>query len=295
VANVIVVIEEQDAEPRPASIEALGLARRISSRLGATLAAAVILPAPPHYGENDLIARLAAHGADKVLLLIDRHAGDDVRWDTHGPSLSKMVELVPSALILFAATSFGRELAPRLAAKVGAALLTRGWMEVEEDGMRLLEGTEESARRIELFEGELEFPVVATIPGGRYEPAYGDEEAEVEVVYIEDHPIELEKLEDETDPAATARVMHAPGAPPPAAFALAKALGGETRSSAALPEELLEIHLGSPAPDARVIISVGPGADTDPAADFAFLGPLGSSKSMNELAEGLVARLKELA
>jgi electron transfer flavoprotein alpha subunit len=297
VANIVVIVEQHEGRPLPSSLETLGLGRRVASRLGATLHAAVTLPAPPHYGDNDLIANLAACGADKVVLLIDKRIGDrfgtDFRWDTHGPALSKMAELTAPALILFAETSFGRELGPRLAARIGAGLLTPGWVEVDEARrLWLWEGAGESARKLELFEGELDFPVVVTVPRGRYEMASGDEEAEVEIVKIEDHALDFEELEVKVDPTAAPTVFYADEQPPTgpvtaAASALAEALGGESRSSTDLPPSRLQIRLGSRSPAAEVLVSMGLGADTAREADFALDGPI------PVIVQALLARLKE--
>jgi electron transfer flavoprotein alpha subunit len=241
VANVVVVVEVQRGRPLPVSLETLGQARRLSTQLGATLYAVLPLAEAPQYGDDDLIAELARHGADKVVVVTDAALGGraGLRWDTHGPALASVNELVPASILLFGATAGAREVAARLAARLGAAYLAEAWLEIEEDRLTLWEGSGENARSLD---GDLEFPVVATVPPGRYAPGAGDEEAEVEVVPVGARPAGFEDLG--VEPAPTARVV-AEGSDE-AAAKLAAALGGEVRSGEGT---------------AMLAVSLGPGFD----------------------------------
>ena len=67
-ANILVYIELAGDRPAAASLETLGEARRIASFLGATLYAVLPCVSPPAWGEDDIIAVLSRHGADKVVL-----------------------------------------------------------------------------------------------------------------------------------------------------------------------------------------------------------------------------------
>ena len=183
-ANVLCVIELLQGRALPVSLEVLGQARRVSTQLGATLYAVVALPRAPSWSDDDVVSTLAAHGADKVVIATDetlhQHGGgEELRWGTHGAALAAVCDSLSPSLLLFGATPTAREVAARAAARIGAAFLHEAWLEAREGELALFEGAGNDARTLD---GELEFAVVATVPAGRYTPAVGDDEAEVEVV-----------------------------------------------------------------------------------------------------------------
>jgi electron transfer flavoprotein alpha subunit len=249
VANILCVVETEGHLPLPVCLEALGQARRISTRLGATLYAVVPLAEAPRYGEDDLIAVLARHGADKVMLVVDEALGagaDGMRWGTHGAALTQVTEMVSPSLLLFGATPGGREVAARAAARMGAAYLAEAWLEVDGEALRLWEGSGDAARGLD---GDLEFPVVATIPPGRYAEATGDDEAEVEIVSTSGGLADFDPLGLDEAPLGRALVLS--GDAPEAIEAgavLARALGGEARTAVGVEPAIaaLAISLGPP-------------------------------------------------
>lgn len=183
-ANILCFVEQYAGELTPSSLEALGQARRLGSGLGATVYAAVALDRAPGYGDDDVLAKLAAGGADKVLLLVGESFGQPsstVTWETHGPAVISAWDVSQPALMLVPATGCGREIAARAAARAGAAFLHDAFVELEHGRLVLAEGRGAHARRLP---SDLEYPVVATLPPGRYAAAAGDEEAEVEVLQV---------------------------------------------------------------------------------------------------------------
>src|SRR6476646_1080747 len=183
-ANVLCVVELHQGRALPVSLEVLGQARRVSTELGATLYAVVALPRAPSWSDDDLVATLAHHGADKVVIATDegldqQGGGEELRWGTHGAALAAVCDLLSPSLLLFGATPTARAVAARAAARIGAAFLHEAWVEAREGALALFEGAGNDARTLE---GELEFAVVATVPAGRYQRATGDDESEVEVV-----------------------------------------------------------------------------------------------------------------
>ena len=52
--------------------------------LGATVYAIVPCGSKPGYGEDDPIAVLSRHGADKVLVAVEEAHAGPLRWGTHG-------------------------------------------------------------------------------------------------------------------------------------------------------------------------------------------------------------------
>jgi electron transfer flavoprotein alpha subunit len=281
VANVLCVVELLDGRALPVSLEALGQARRLSTELGATLYAVVALPRAPSYGEDDLIVQLAAHGADKVVIATDESLGgaDDLRWGTHGGPLGAACDLLSPSLLIFGQTPPAREVAARAAARIGAAFLVDAWIEARDGRLCLFEGAGETARALD---GELEFPVVATLPAGRYATAEGDDEAEVEVVTTAGRAADFEELGWKAD-ARPRAVVTADGWRAGAAETLAAALGGRAVDDAAAAQPArLAVSLGPPCPAAETRVRLG---DGDADADYCVPGDAAA------LAEALAAAL----
>ncbi len=181
-ANILCYLEQSGGEPTPSSLETLGQARRLGSALGATVFVAVALDRAPGYGDDDVLAKLAAGGADKVLLLVGEAFGTDplaATWESHGAAIATAWDLCQPALALLPSTGGGRELAVRAAARVGAAFLHDAYVEMHGGELFLAERVGDTTR---VLPSDLDFPVVATLPPGRYATAAGDEEAEVEVL-----------------------------------------------------------------------------------------------------------------
>jgi electron transfer flavoprotein alpha subunit len=260
VANLAVMIELIDGRPRPGSLEVLGQARRVATELGATLyATAAVAEAPK---DEALIDLLSKAGADKVMLLVDPAvAQGGIDWATHGPTLAQVNERLAPLLFGFAATQGAKEVAPRIAARAGASYLAGASFEVASGRLAVWEGAGPTARRLE---DELDFPVVVTVREGRYRPARGDDEAEVELVSQGEPCSRFQEIGWEVDDAADETVLRCPRGAEPAAERLARILGARVE----------------PAPTASILLSVG-GALTvslgDPAAadgaDLAVAGP----------------------
>jgi electron transfer flavoprotein alpha subunit len=264
-ANVLCVVELLAGRALPVSLEVLGQARRVSSALGATLYAVLSLPRPPSWSDDDLVATLAAHGADKVVIATDERlaaqehveadteAWEEPRWGTHGAALAAVCDLLAPSLVLFGATPQAREVAARTAARIGAAYLIDAWVEADDSGLRLSEGEPENGRRLD---GELEFAVVATVPPGRYEVARGDDEAEVEVVATSSHGTDFEQIGWESDPRPNIVVV-SDTERRGAADRLARVLGAAVDAPG---RPRLAIALGAPCPvaDRRVRLGDGP-------------------------------------
>lgn len=243
----------------PVSLEVLGQARRLATELGATLYAVVALPRAPSWSDDDLVATLAAHGADKVVIATDEtlEAGEELRWGTHGAALAAVCDLLSPSLLLFGATPTAREVAARAAARIGAAYLHEAWIEYDDGKLALYEGAGDDARTLE---GELEFAVVATVPAGRYAVALGDDEAEVEVVATSGRGADFDEIGAEADARPLAVVL-ADGDAQKAAGALAQAVGGVVDGDRV--DARLVVTLGPPCPAAERRVRLGDGDDAD--------------------------------
>ncbi len=113
--SVLVYIEQRDGHIRPVAREALGEAKRLAASLGGPVTAV-------HCGANDAgLAQLGEAGADKVLFA--KHDAF-ARYDGAGyaVAVAAAARLTSAKLVLFAASSLGKDLAPRVAALLGVGL-----------------------------------------------------------------------------------------------------------------------------------------------------------------------------
>jgi electron transfer flavoprotein alpha subunit len=241
VANVLVMIELGGDRPAESSLECLGEARRIASFLGATLHAIVPCVSPPRFGDDDVIAELGRHGADKVVLVTGPHLGSPLLWATHGAALASACDRVPPALLLGAATAGGRDLLPRLAARLGAAFVPEPSIEYGPRGELVLSRTVYGgAYRRRLAADDIERPVVATITAGSYLKASGSQEAEMLALpqaQVSSPLVEVSQIPDPGQGLDSARVIVTAGAGVAKEHfglieALARALGGEVAVTA---------------------------------------------------------------
>ena len=326
-ANVHVYIELVGGRPADPSLEALGEARRIASFLGATLYAVLPTGAPPETQQDELIAFLGHHGADKVVVVSAPELGNPTLYASHGHALAAVCERIPPALVLIAATPGGRDLAPRVAAKLGAAFLAEPSVEYGPGGELYLSRTVYGgAFKRRLAADDVERPLVATVTPGSYEKATGEDEAEVLVIQpAAATPAAFEEISREVDPAAalaTAPVVVTAGAGVekeswPLVVELARALGGEV----AVTQEAAQRGLGpvdravgiggrTVAPRLYVacgasgstahIMAVSPDAEIvainrDPHAPIFRIAAYGIVGDVAEILRGLLASLKKPA
>lgn len=236
-ANVVCYIELTGDRPAEASLQTLGEGRRIASFLGATLYAALPCASPPSYGDDDVIAVLGRHGADKVVLIAGPELVGPPLYSSYGHAMVTVCAKIPPSLLLVAATPGGRDLAPRLAAHLGAAWVPEPSIEYGPRGELVLSRTVYGGGfRRRLAADDLERPIVATLTPGSYLKAVGGDEAEVVVLAAEGTaPTPFEEVSRQDDPAAaldTARIVVTAGAGVPReSYALvcelAALLGGE--------------------------------------------------------------------
>ena len=111
-------LEIRDGKIKKSSLEALSEAGRRAKELG-TDAAAVLVGA----AVADLAPAAFTAGAAKVYI-IDNAALADYSSQGYAAALAAFAEAAKPAAMFFAATSMGKDLAPRLAARLGAGLVS---------------------------------------------------------------------------------------------------------------------------------------------------------------------------
>ncbi|HZU75832.1 MAG TPA: FAD-binding protein, partial [Dehalococcoidia bacterium] len=108
------VAEHHEGRPRAVSFELLGAAARIADALGGHTAALLL------GGSEELAAMLARAGADEVLHAPD--AGDRYDMERYAATLAEAIRHEGPLVVLVPASADGRDLAPRVAARLGLGL-----------------------------------------------------------------------------------------------------------------------------------------------------------------------------
>ena len=124
-----VVAETSQAGVRRVTLELLGKARQLTSFTKSQVAAVLI-----GHAENGEVETLAAYGADRVLTLDNSALGPICGRAVSGVLAQAMAAEKPYA-VLFAATADGRDLASRIAARLGLGLTGDAIdLEIDEEG-----------------------------------------------------------------------------------------------------------------------------------------------------------------
>ena len=166
----------------PGSLSVLGEARRIATSLGACLHACVRLTDMEETDVDAVTEKLGRAGADKVHLWRSPPR-EPVLWATHGGELLALCEELRPLMVLLAAGPAGAELAPRLAAALGAAFVAEPVVERGPRGEVVLSrAVFAGTQRRRLAAEEIEQTVVATLPARSCRPAVGGDEAELRIV-----------------------------------------------------------------------------------------------------------------
>lgn len=113
---ILVYIEVRDGKIKKSSVETLSEGIRRAEDLGMDTAAVLV-----GHGLDSVAAEVSQYGISKVFVL------DNERLNAYSPSgyvlaLTALVEEINPQIILFSATSMGKDISPRLAAKVGVAM-----------------------------------------------------------------------------------------------------------------------------------------------------------------------------
>lgn len=115
-AGILVCIEQRDNEIRKASLQALSEAKRLAG--GEMPVAAVLIGADV----TPMAAGLGAYGASKVFVADDANLRL-YSAEGYAQSVAAAVERFEPSAVFFSATAMGRDLAPRVAGKLGVGAL----------------------------------------------------------------------------------------------------------------------------------------------------------------------------
>ncbi len=128
--DIWVVIEHQDGVPKKISLELLGRARQLAPRLKGSVVAFIA------GADVAALARtLGPRGADRGYV-IDHPLLAKYTTEGYATALSEAVRAEQPSIVLVGSTAQGRDLAPRVAARVGAAVITDcASVDVGDDGV----------------------------------------------------------------------------------------------------------------------------------------------------------------
>ncbi|HSM93191.1 MAG TPA: electron transfer flavoprotein subunit alpha/FixB family protein [Anaeromyxobacteraceae bacterium] len=234
--NVLVVLEHASGSLRKAARCALGAGQQLAARTGGTFHAAL------------LGAEVAAAAQEAAAAGATVHAVAEPRFtpylaEQHAPTLAELARAIPAAWIVGAATAQGKDLLPRVAARLGAGAAT--------DVLAFGGEGEAVTLRRPMWAGNViadveiatpvkvltirptEFAPAPPAPGGAVVPARGaDAPAAAKIRFLSFQPVKSERPE-----LTEARVVVAGGRGTKGNFgpveALADALGGAVGASRA--------------------------------------------------------------
>ena len=115
---VLTFAEQRDGKLRRPSLEAVGEARRLADAVSSKVESVLI-----GSGVKSLADELASHGADRVHVF-DASELSAYATETYARALANVIEAMKPWAVLVPYTSLGRDLAPRVAAKLGAGLVS---------------------------------------------------------------------------------------------------------------------------------------------------------------------------
>ena len=114
--NVLVLAEQRDGVLKKAAFEMLGVASELATALGGTAQAALL-----GHGLTGLPETLAQYGATTVYVADDEGL-DRYSAEGYTDTLADLVGKAEPAIVLVGATAMGKDLGPRLAARLGVGL-----------------------------------------------------------------------------------------------------------------------------------------------------------------------------
>jgi electron transfer flavoprotein alpha subunit len=129
--NVLVIAEQRDGVLKKVAFEMLGIGAKLAAAVGGRVEAALL-----GSGLGNLPDTLAQYGATKVYVADDDSLAT-YSAEGYANTLAAFIDKVEPAVILFGATAMGKDLAPRLAARLGVGLAS-DCTALEIDGGRLI-------------------------------------------------------------------------------------------------------------------------------------------------------------
>ena len=127
--NIFVFCEQRDGVLQNVALELLGVARELAEKTGDKVNAVLL-----GHGVQGRAAELIAHGADTVYV-VDHENLEKFVTEPYAQAMTHIARKYEPNVILFGATSIGRDLAPRLSARLKTGLTADCTkLEMDEEG-----------------------------------------------------------------------------------------------------------------------------------------------------------------
>jgi electron transfer flavoprotein alpha subunit len=114
--GIWIIIEQNNSKIRKVSLELLSQSRKIADKVGEPLVAVIA-----GSGIGDLAAEVTPYGADKVILIDDEKLAD-YTTGAYTSALNKLIKKEEPNAVLIGNTAVGKDLAPRLAQRLGVGM-----------------------------------------------------------------------------------------------------------------------------------------------------------------------------
>lgn len=114
--DIFVFMEQRDGKLLPVGLELLGEAARLASKRGGRTAGVLL-----GCGISGLAQEALERGADRVLA-VDSPYLEHYATEPYAKAMTQMIREEEPDIVLFGATTTGRDLAPRVAARIGSGL-----------------------------------------------------------------------------------------------------------------------------------------------------------------------------
>lgn len=177
-ARILVVAEASGSELRPVSLELLGKAAELAASISAQVEAFV-----PSGDPDAHAAILGAHGGSTVHVLYDPEVKLDAEGMTH--VLGEVIAARRPRIVLFPSTSASRDVAPRVAVRLGAGLTSDCVdLELDESGRLLQHKAAFGDNAVALIRSRT-LPEMATVRPGMLEAVEPDWSRTVNVIHLE--------------------------------------------------------------------------------------------------------------
>jgi electron transfer flavoprotein alpha subunit len=131
--GIFVFVQQVDGKIAGVSFELLGKARELAKSMETEVTAVLL-----GYQVKGLCGELARYGADKIIL-VDNQALETYTTEPYTHCMYHIIEKYKPAVVLYGATAIGRDLAPRVSARVKTGLTADCTkLEVADDGSKNL-------------------------------------------------------------------------------------------------------------------------------------------------------------
>lgn len=132
--GVWVIGEQREGKVNPVTVELIGEGRKLADKLGKELAVVIA-----GYGVEEEVKELLHYGVDKAYYINDSLL-KDFTTDGYAISIANLIDEKKPEVVLVGATSIGRDIAPRIAGKVGTGLTADCTkLEIDETDNKLLQ------------------------------------------------------------------------------------------------------------------------------------------------------------